>query len=147
MSINKEFIDDFKMMLKKYRSRMDRFFKEIEESSEDNSEIKDKVDTLQKLLDDADQLYDTLKDASEETWDDLYDKAVDILKSLKDSFHQLLKETNLNDVTKLKEDVLELGQERLHKLEKYIEKKPIAAALTALCLGFLVGFCSRGGGK
>lgn len=147
MSINREFIDDFEKMIKKYRARLDKVLDQTQEKLEDNTGFKDQVQALERLLRDADQLFNHLKDATEETWAELYDKSVSVLQSLKNAFYELLKKANVNSIDKLKNDAYDLGQENLEKFEQYAQEKPMTVALAALGVGFLVGFLTRGGCK
>jgi ElaB/YqjD/DUF883 family membrane-anchored ribosome-binding protein len=147
MSINKEFVEDFGKIIKKYDNRIEKMMKEYERSFSNDSRVTSKVKGLEKLFKEAEETYDALKGASEETWDTIHEKSINVLKSLKDSFYEVISTVNPSQVAKLRDEAIEIGEEQLHTLERYMEKKPLMTALVVLGIGFFVGMCAGGGRK
>lgn len=147
MSINKEFVEDFGKIIKKYDSRIEKMMKEYEHSFSNDRRVTDQVKGLKELFKEAEETYDALKNASEETWDTVYEKSVGILKSLKDSFYDVISTVNPSHMAKLRDEAIEIGEEQLHTLERYMEKKPLMTALVAVGVGFFVGMCAGGSRK
>lgn len=147
MSVNKEFVEDFGKIIKKYDHRIEKMLKQAESSVSGDPKVKKSVDALKGLFKEAEKTYEAIKNASDETWDELYEEATDALKSLKDSFYEVGAVLNPRQMAKFRDEALEMGEEQLHTLERYMEKKPLMTALCALGIGFFVGMCTGGSKK
>jgi ElaB/YqjD/DUF883 family membrane-anchored ribosome-binding protein len=134
-----ELMKELEEKLDKYSAKLSKIKSIATTKLSGNESVQSKIENTQGKLKEAYAVYENLKEASADDWQELKKSSSKAVEALKDSFHEIMNGETKDQLSSVKDEIWDFGEDKLHELEKQLKEKPFASAAFALGVGFVLG--------
>lgn len=140
MSTKENYMKQIQDQMEKYKNKLSKIDELLKNSkSKGRSELLDQRKNLQEKFDEAEDMVKKISNSSEEAYEKIKENAVEVFDSVKEAFQDFSSFCSLNHLQEAKDEMIELGSEKLDEIESLIKNRPLTAAACAMGIGFLIG--------
>ena len=126
--------------LENYRNKISKIEDLLEGYKGSNKrDLLDQKEVLQEKFDEGKKMLKQIQGASEKEYESMKESASTLFEGIKEAFYDFSHYLTLDQVSRTKKELAQLGSQTLDEAQDVIKHHPLAIAAGALSLGFIVG--------
>lgn len=140
MENKEQHYQDLNSKLEKYKKKISIIDKLLKNHrSHDKEHLISEINKLKGIYQQAEDIFQTLAYATEENYEEIKKSSIEIFEILKKSSDQFSHLLTMGQLSHMKEEIRDFGNEKLSEIEEYAKEKPFTCAAGAFGVGLLVG--------
>jgi ElaB/YqjD/DUF883 family membrane-anchored ribosome-binding protein len=126
--------------MEKYKDKLSKIDDLLNNTnSQRRSELLSQRENLQDKFDKAEKILKEITASSDENYEKIKDKAVEVFDDVKEAFHEFSSFLTMEQLYRTKEEIIDFSNDKLEEIETFVKKRPITIAACAIGIGFLIG--------
>lgn len=126
--------------LENYKNKISKIEDFIENYKGSNRrELLDHKDELQAKFEEGKKMLKQIQGSSEKEYETMKESAATLFESIKDAFYDFSHYLTLDQFSRTKKELADLGNQTLDEAEALVKQNPLSVAAGALSLGFILG--------
>lgn len=140
MTKKEEYIKKIEESMKKYKDKISKIDSALENYKADNkSDLLAQSENLKEKFEQGEQMLKEIRSATEEKYETIQEKAAEVFESVKEAFNEFSNFLTMEQLSRTKDEIMDLGSEKLEEVQSFIKNHPLTMAAWAMGIGFLVG--------
>jgi len=140
MKTKEDYIEQIQKNIDKYKDKISKTDKLLENYHSNNkSELLDHRKNLKNKFEKAEGMLEKIKFAGEKEYEQIKEEASEVFDGIKEAFHEFSSFLTIEQLYHAKDEIIDYGNEKLDEAQELLKQHPLAAAASALTLGFIIG--------
>lgn len=140
MTTRENYINEIQIDINAYKEKMSKIENVLKNNDSDsNPELTKYMDAFEDKFDKASSMLEKIKFCSEMEYGEIKDNASEVFKEVKKAFHAFSSFLTMDQLYHVKDEIIDFSSEKLGEAQELLKKHPVAAAASALTLGFVIG--------
>ena len=140
MDTKEAYIKQVEKQMESYQNKINKIDDILKNYKSDNkSEILAHRKDLSERFEQAENMLKKIKSSSAEGYEEIKEEAKEIFTHVKDALQEFSSSLSLDRLSRVKEEVVEFGSEKIDEMQELMKKHPITVAAWAISIGFIIG--------
>ncbi len=140
MAKKEDYIKEIEASMEKYKGKISKIDNLLENyKAENKSDLIAQRQNLKEKFEQGEKMLKQIKSSSEESYEKIRESAGEVFEGIKDAFYELSHFLTMDQLSRTKDEMIDLGNEKVEEIQNFIKDHPLATATWAMGIGFLVG--------